>query len=262
MLRPLIAVLALLLSLGTALPVMAQSSAGCQYVLGFATLHDLDPTDIGDCRDDQAVAASGNAQPHTTPALLAWRKADNWRAFTNGYQTWINGPNGLAQRLNTQRFSWEANLEGLPLVDQPAASIAARTTTHVGPARLDPDPALTPGEVFPDVTAAQVCVPGYASSVRRVSSAEKRQVYARYGVPDLSGQHEVDHFIALELGSDNALTNPWPEPYTPVPGAHEKDTVENYLHTQVCTGSLTLPQAQWAIASYWCAVSQQMTGAR
>ncbi len=26
---------------------------------------------------------------------MAWRKADNWTAFTNGYKTWLNGPNGL-----------------------------------------------------------------------------------------------------------------------------------------------------------------------
>src|SRR5947209_3438496 len=39
---------------------------------------------------------------------MAWRKADNWTAFTNGYETWINGPAGLARRLNTERFTWEA----------------------------------------------------------------------------------------------------------------------------------------------------------
>ncbi len=36
-----------------------------------------------------------------------WRKADNWTAFTDGYRTWINGPNGLEQRLNSERFPWE-----------------------------------------------------------------------------------------------------------------------------------------------------------
>ncbi|HEY8741608.1 MAG TPA: hypothetical protein VIU62_00800 [Chloroflexota bacterium] len=51
----------------------------------------------------------GDAQQHTTAGLTAWRKADNWTAFTNGYRKWINGPQGLAKRLNTQRYSWEAN---------------------------------------------------------------------------------------------------------------------------------------------------------
>ena len=45
----------------------------------------------------------------TTGGLMAWRKADNWTAFTDGYRTWVNGPNGLQQRLNTERFEWEAD---------------------------------------------------------------------------------------------------------------------------------------------------------
>jgi hypothetical protein len=40
--------------------------------------------------------------------LLVWRKADNWTAFTDGYRTWLNGPQGLQQRLNTELFPWEA----------------------------------------------------------------------------------------------------------------------------------------------------------
>ena len=152
------------------------------------------------------------------------------------------------------RFSWEANPDGLPLADQPA------TVAHVGPASLYPDPSLTPGEAFPDVTAAQVCVPGYSAGVRSVSTAEKAQVYARYGIPWVTGQDEVDHFISLELGGDNALTNLWPEPYLPVPGAHQKDTVENYLHAQVCKGAMTLRQAQQAITGDWYAVYVKIAG--
>ena len=44
---------------------------------------------------------------------MAWRKADNWTAFTDGYRTWINGPNGLVMRLNTERFVWEADYEAI-----------------------------------------------------------------------------------------------------------------------------------------------------
>ncbi len=87
----------------------------CQYILGFKSLHDLDVSDTGDCTENQAFAANGDAQQHTTAGLMAWRKADNWTAFTNGYWTWINGPNGLAKRLNTERFTWEANPDGLPI---------------------------------------------------------------------------------------------------------------------------------------------------
>lgn len=258
--RRLLAVFALLTLFVATPTAWAQSTPACQFILGFAALHALDAGDIGDCLDDQAFAANGDALQHTTNGLLAWRKADNWAAFTDGYWTWINGPNGLAKRLNTQRYGWEANPDGLPLVDQGATLPAATTTAHVGPASLYPDPALTPGEAFPNVTAAQVCVPGYSAGVRSVSSAEKAQVYARYGVVNVAGQHEVDHFISLELGGDNALANLWPEPYLPVPGARQKDTVENYLHAQVCKGAMTLLQAQQAIVGDWYAVYRRITG--
>ncbi|HVA23549.1 MAG TPA: hypothetical protein VMW62_04075, partial [Chloroflexota bacterium] len=44
---------------------------------------------------------------HTTGGLLAWRKSDNWTAFTDGYHTWVNGPMGIQERLNTDRFPFE-----------------------------------------------------------------------------------------------------------------------------------------------------------
>ncbi len=97
------------LLLSAALPAHAQEAPGCQFVLGFKTLHDLDANDVGDCVDNQAFAANGDAQQHTNKGLLAWRKADNWTAFTNGYRTWINGPKGLVTRLNNERYSWEAD---------------------------------------------------------------------------------------------------------------------------------------------------------
>ncbi len=114
-----------------------------------------------------------------------------------------------------------------------------------------PDPALTPGAVFAGVTVAQICTPGYATSVRSVSASEKRQVYAEYGVVDVAGAHEVDHLISLELGGSNAITNLWPEPYAGPYGAHAKDAVENYLHAQVCAGRIALADAQRGIATRW-----------
>ena len=153
---------------------------------------------------------------------------------------------------------------GVAATSGSAAATAAGATgfapaaVHVGPARLYPDPNLTPGDVIAGVTAQQVCTSGYATSVRNVSQDEKKQVYRRYGEADLAGKAEVDHFISLELGGSNALTNLWPETYNPTPGAHEKDKVENYLHAQVCSGALTLQQAQQEIAGDWFAVYQSM----
>jgi hypothetical protein len=112
---------------------------------------------------------------------------------------------------------------------------------------------LTPGAVFERVTADQVCVAGYSSGVRDVSSGERSQVYAEYGIVDMPGADEVDHYIPLELGGSNDIANLWPEPYA-TPGAHEKDRVENYLHSQVCSGALALGDAQQMIVGDWYAV--------
>ncbi len=131
---------------------------------------------------------------------------------------------------------------------------AARAPGGTGSPGTYPDPALTPGDVFPGVTAREVCQAGYSASVRNVSTDEKAAVYRRYGLADAPGRHEVDHFISLELGGSNALTNLWPETYEPRPGAHEKDRVEDSLHQQVCAGTMTLAQAQEAIRTDWVAV--------
>jgi hypothetical protein len=87
----------------------------------------------------------------------------------------------------------------------------------------------------------------------------KDKVYAEYGITShSSGQYQIDHFIPLELGGSNDISNLWPEPANPKPGFHEKDKVENYLHDQVCSGTRNLSGAQDAIVSDWVAIYNQM----
>lgn len=117
-----------------------------------------------------------------------------------------------------------------------------------------PNPTLTPGATLP-VTAAQVCVPGYSRRVRHVPESEKRAVYREYGiVPNRPFCCEVDHLVSLELGGSNDIRNLWPEPYLPLPGARQKDQVEDYLHRQVCAGRLSLAKAQSEIRTDWLTV--------
>lgn len=124
-----------------------------------------------------------------------------------------------------------------------------------------PDSACTPGDVFPNVTRQQVCTPGYARSVRDVPTEVKDEVYREYGiVTHFSGQYEVDHLVSLELGGSNDIANLWPEAADPNPGFHQKDEVENYLHEQVCSGAISLQEAQQEIATNWQAVYSRMTG--
>jgi hypothetical protein len=114
-----------------------------------------------------------------------------------------------------------------------------------------PDPRLTPGATFP-VTAAQVCVPGYSTSVRSVSDTEKNAVFAEYGIRSHAPYaYEVDHLISLELGGSNDIRNLWPESYAGPEGAHAKDAIENELHAQVCAGRISLTTGQAEIVHWW-----------
>jgi hypothetical protein len=96
----------------------------------------------------------------------------------------------------------------------------------------------------------------------------KKHVYALYGVHPQSRQQngrtvriccEVDHLISLEIGGSNDIKNLWPEPYYPRPGAREKDKLENWLRKQVCSGTMSLEQAQQIISRDWYAGYLQMT---
>ena len=121
-----------------------------------------------------------------------------------------------------------------------------------------PDKDCTPGAIL-NSTKSEICTPGYSTKVRNVTVSTKNQVYAEYGiVSHTTGEYEVDHLISLELGGSNDIANLWPEAAKPTPGFHEKDKVENYLHDQVCNGSLDLKDAQEIIANDWLTIYKQM----
>jgi len=133
---------------------------------------------------------------------------------------------------------------------EPNWGVQTKTTDCVVQGALQ-DTACTPGAIF-NVTKEQVCVLGYARSVRNVPQSVKNKVFAEYGITKHpTGAYEVDHLVSLELGGSNDIANLWPEAAVPKPGFHEKDKVENYLHNQVCNGSITLKQAQIEIATNW-----------
>ncbi len=142
----------------------------------------------------------------------------------------------------------------------PGTSLGHRTKTSGCVSRNSlPDPACTPGAVFPNATAADICTPGYSSKVRNVPTSTKDKVYAEYGITSHDpGQYEVDHLVSLELGGSNSIANLWPEPAEPPPGFHEKDKVEDYLHTQLCDGKLSLQQVQFQIATDWLSVYKKL----
>ena len=104
-----------------------------------------------------------------------------------------------------------------------------------------------------------MCTKGYTKTVRNVPQSEKDEVYKEYGIySHTTGEYEVDHFISLELGGSNDISNLWPEAAIPAPGFHQKDLVENYLNEQVCQDMISLSEAQKEISTNWFEVYNRM----
>jgi hypothetical protein len=164
------AILALILTLAAlAEPGPGALAADCELKLGFKALADQVPDVVGACLENERFnTANGNSEQRTTAhhgkgGLLVWRKADNWTAFTDGYWTWVNGPFGVARRLNTETFDWEAPA---PPAAPPAASAAPTAVAPVplaptGPLQTAP-PRLTPtaAAAGPAPTTCSVLLPG------------------------------------------------------------------------------------------------------
>ncbi len=114
-----------------------------------------------------------------------------------------------------------------------------------------PDTACTPGAVLTTDTKV-MCVTGYTTTVRNVSISTKKKVFQEYGIPwSKRSNYEVDHLISLELGGSNNISNLFPESHLIKNNSFTKDAFENYLHKQVCTGKLSITDAQYEISTNW-----------
>ena len=108
---------------------------------------------------------------------------------------------------------------------------------------------LTPGVVNPAVTQATIrstiCKRGWTRTIRppvATTTELKRRQIAAWGLPGTVRDYQEDHLISLELGGHPTdERNLWPEPH---PYAEQVDTFENELKRRVCSGLLTLAQAQ------------------
>jgi hypothetical protein len=125
---------------------------------------------------------------------------------------------------------------------------------------------LTPGEVDPNVTQANIkttiCKAGYTDTVRPSNSYTNRiklQLLPLYG--HRTGNplsFELDHLIPLELGgAPSDVKNLWPQPYEGTWGARKKDVLEKKLSRMVCAGAITLDKAQRDISTDWVVAYQQ-----
>lgn len=126
--------------------------------------------------------------------------------------------------------------------------------TKVGDCHISgllPDPACTPGAIA--TTDLHVVCRTSTRGRRRVPRDVRRRVFAAYGMDphQRPGAYEIDHLIPLELGGSNGIANLWPQA---APGFHDKDRVEDSLHRRVCSGNMTLDQAQRMMATDWAAI--------
>jgi hypothetical protein len=107
----------------------------------------------------------------------------------------------------------------------------------------------TPGVLNAEVTqstiVSTICKHGWTATVRpptSYTSALKTRQMAEYGEAGSPTGYQEDHLISLELGGDPTdPRNLWPEPY---PRASQVDRIENDLNAQVCSGALSLADAQ------------------
>jgi hypothetical protein len=98
-----------------------------------------------------------------------------------------------------------------------------------------------------------ICVSGYTTKVRPSSDYTNKlkiEQIIDYGYVDTNlKDYEEDHLISLELGgSPTDPTNLWPEPGA---SPNAKDKIENLCHKKVCSGELSLAEAQKQISINW-----------
>ena len=90
-----------------------------------------------------------------------------------------------------------------------------------------------------------ICTRGWTATIRpptSYTSVLKLRQMTAYGETGPPAAYQEDHLISLELGGDPTdPRNLWPEPY---PRAAAVDRLENELNGEVCSGALSLADAQ------------------
>jgi hypothetical protein len=153
------------------------------------------------------------------------------------------------------------------------AQVASEATKVTG--ALLPDPKLTPCAVQIDKCVNRslhatlpadpqdkhnLCSKSFTTrDYRHTSAATKRAVCAEYGVTNCPHQNtmELDHVIALEDGGADVQANLWVQM---APQYHFKDKLETVLHVLVCSGKISLSEAQKEISTDWVASYKKRIG--
>lgn len=154
-----------------------------------------------------------------------------------------------------------------------AAEVPSATYRTGGGMAL-PDPVVTPGAVDPEIEAdpsgaslvvngveKNICAPHFSAKAIRKTIRNfprlKRVACEQYGVAACNGSVEGDHLISIEIGGcPDCQQNVWPEPMSE---ARIKDhQVEDVLPKLVCSGRLSLTEAQKCVATDWVACRERI----
>lgn len=130
------------------------------------------------------------------------------------------------------------------------------TYEETGP---EPNHAITPGSVRPAALTELCAMPD--DDLDPVVTPEKAHaVLSAYGLNDRTSRaFQVDYLINPQLGGNDDVENLWPEPYhATVWNAQAKDALETRLHGMVCSGQMSLEDAQRLIATDWIGAYKQV----
>jgi hypothetical protein len=143
-----------------------------------------------------------------------------------------------------------------------AVSAPAQTAKyrHDGTVLLN-DLKVTPGKTDPSLTKNVICNPKFRTGpYRHTTESEKKAVCREYGAADCPNPEkgEIDHLVPLEDGGADVVANLWWQPASPVPGYHQKDLVENWVHKQICEGAMDMTKAQTQLEQDWVVLYREM----
>lgn len=121
------------------------AQADCEFVFGFNDMRNLVGANrVGSCvENERHIAGNGNSEQRTTNGLLVLSALDNRLRFVTAERTWVNGPTGLVDRPNNQRFEWEGDRRLIESLRQGGYFMYFRhgatdsSQTDVSPPRLD-----------------------------------------------------------------------------------------------------------------------------
>ncbi|MGZ4358598.1 MAG: DUF3761 domain-containing protein [Gaiellaceae bacterium] len=203
--------------------------------------------------------ANGNAPP---PGATA-RCRDGSYSYSQHRSGTCSHHGGVAEWLGGASSASGGSQAGTKVSVGVSVPLAPRTRSSACRLGPDPDRRCSPGAYYSALTRSVVCSASFhTSQIRNVPDSLKHAVEQEYGLAARSYGRtlEVDHIVSLELGGSNDIANLFPELASADPGYRVKDRLENRLHALVCSGSISLRNAQTGIASDWQALYRRVFG--